>query len=118
MAYIKVKELVGNTVIIGCDNICKIEPEISRAQNTSVILDFDGIESISSPFAHSLLKCLNTHDSVTIKNASPHVLRMIGVVRSRTRASTPRKTKNLGRVVIKTSRPASTHLERYINAAR
>jgi hypothetical protein len=116
MPRIKLKDLVKAEVIIGRDNISMIEPLISSTPGTSVILDFEGIESISSPFAQSLLQCLKSQTSVAIENASPHVTRMLDVVRARARVPGNRNQKRVGRVVIHANKKPSIHLENYINA--
>jgi len=116
MPLIKIRNLVKTDVIIGRDNVSMIEPLISDASDSPVILDFEGIESISSPFAHSLLQCLKIHTSVTIENTSPHVKRMLDVVRSRARTPGARNQKRSGRVMIHASKKPSIHLEHYINA--
>jgi hypothetical protein len=115
MLRIKLKNLVKTEVIIGRDNISMIEPLIST---TPVILDFEGIENISSPFAQSLLQCLKAQTSVTIENASPHVTRMIDVVRARVRVPGNRNQKRVGRVVVHAGRKPGSHLERYMDATQ
>ncbi|MHC9541856.1 MAG: STAS-like domain-containing protein [Vulcanimicrobiota bacterium] len=117
MVCVKVKNLVGAEVIIGRDTMNTIVPIVSKAAGSPVILDFEGIESISSPFAHSLINHVDTHISVTIQNASPHVNRMLDVVKARTRVAGSSKIKRTGRVVIKAGRRPGALIERYINAA-
>jgi len=96
MTHIKLRDLIKTDVIIGRDNISLIEPLLANAPDTPVSLDFGGIESISSPFAHSLLQCLKSHASVTIENASPHVTRMLDVVRARVRVPGTMNQKRVG----------------------
>lgn len=118
MVTVRIKNLVDNSVIIGRDNMNKIEPIVLKANSAPVILDFEGIEIISSPFAHSLVKHLNMHTSVSLKNASPHVMRMIEVIKSRSRSKSARKAKNVGRVVIKASKEPRTLMVRLTKATR